>query len=145
SLEDIEELPDWYLHRPLARRIVDALLPTRVTPNQVTMWSGAAGVLAGVALALGATRPVLRLMSAALLFGSVVLDCVDGQLARARRTMSPGGTALDTLVDVVVSLSIVLAAAYVVGQQHEFGSPWFLTSVALASYAVQCFFFDVAK
>ena len=46
TVEDIEELPDWYLHRPVARRVVKLLLPTKVTPDEVTMWSGVAGVLA---------------------------------------------------------------------------------------------------
>jgi phosphatidylglycerophosphate synthase len=145
SVADIEELPDWYLHRPAARRIVDMLLTTAVTPDQVTIWSGVTGLLAGGALVLGAHRPALRLVSAALLFVSVVLDCVDGQLARARRTMSTGGTALDTIVDVVVSLSMLLAATYFIAQQPEPRLLWVLAPVALVSYAVQCFFFDVAK
>jgi phosphatidylglycerophosphate synthase len=145
TVEDIEELPDWYFHRPVARRIVAVLLPTAVTPDQVTMWSGVAGVLASIALVLGTDHPVLRLVAAALLLKSVVLDCVDGQLARARKTMSPGGTALDTVVDVVVSLAMLLAATYVVWQQHETQWLWLLAPVAYVSYAVQCFCFDVAK
>ena len=109
------------------------------------MWSGVAGVLAAVALVFGVDRPVLRLVSAALLLGSVVLDCVDGQLARARKTMSPGGTAFDTVMDVVVSLAMLLAATSVVWQQHETRWLWLLAPTAFVGYAVQCFFFDVAK
>jgi phosphatidylglycerophosphate synthase len=145
SVEDIEEIPDWYLHRPIARRAVNLLLPTSVTPNEVTMWSGVAGVLAAVALVFGVAHPALRLVSAALLLASVVLDCVDGQLARARKTMSAGGTALDTVVDVVVSLAMLGATTFVVWQQHDTRWLWLLAPAAFAGYAVQCFFFDVAK
>jgi hypothetical protein len=145
TVEDIEEIPDWYLHRPIARRLVTLLLPTTVTPDAVTIWSGVAGVLAAIALVVGVVHPLFRLGSAVLLLTSVVLDCVDGQLARARKTMSAGGTALDTVVDVIVSLAMLFAATDVVWQQHETRWLSVLAPVAFASYAVQCFFFDVAK
>src|SRR5688572_6534889 len=88
DLNDVEELSDRFLHRPLALPLVRLLLPTQATPDQVTLMSGLAGVLAAVSLALGVDRPPLRLVSAALLLVATVFDCADGQLARARRTMS---------------------------------------------------------
>ncbi|HEV3141367.1 MAG TPA: hypothetical protein VGY57_12655, partial [Vicinamibacterales bacterium] len=66
-MEETEELVDFYVHRPLARPIARALLPTSITPNGVTIIGGALGVLAGVALWYGADRPLLRLAAAALL------------------------------------------------------------------------------
>ena len=59
--------------------------------------------------------------------------------------MSPGGTTLDTLGDVVVALSIIGAASYLLGQYREFPLVGIFASAALVSYAAQCFFFDVAK
>jgi len=93
---EVEELVDLRIHRPLAARLIPLLVRTPITPNQVTLLSGFTGILAGVCLALGATRPVMCLVSGALLFLSVVLDCCDGQLARARgisSTTGPSSTA----------------------------------------------------
>ena len=84
SVEDIEEIPDWYLHRPIARRAVKLLLPTSVTPNEVTILSGVSAVLAAVALVFAIAHTALRLSSAALLSASLVLYCVYARRTCAR-------------------------------------------------------------
>jgi phosphatidylglycerophosphate synthase len=145
TLADAEELPDFYIHRPVAARLVRLLLLTPITPNQVTLASGAAGVLAALALARSVDRPALRLACAALLFGSTVLDCCDGQLARARQMTSPNGMLLDAAADVVVGISMVVAATHVVAQASGSSALWLLAPVVLASYAVHCYLFDVVK
>ena len=145
TLNDVEEISDRFLHRPAARPLVRLLLPTPVTPNQVTLMSGVAGVTAAVTLALGVDRPALRLASAGLLFASTVFDCVDGQLARARRTMSSNGMALDAAADVAVGFSMVVAAAYFASRHQGSPAPWLLMPLALASYGLHCFLFDVVK
>jgi phosphatidylglycerophosphate synthase len=145
ALTDAEEWPDQYLHRPLAAVIVRLLLPTPVTPDQVTICSGVAGVLAASTLVAGIDRPVWRLGSAALLLCATVLDCVDGQLARARRTMSARGMALDAIADIVVVCAMVVAATWFVTRVHGAPRLWVLGAVVLASYALHCFFFDVIK
>lgn len=145
ALNDVEEISDRYLHRPLARPLVRLLLPTAVSPNHVTFMSGMTGVAAGVALALGIDRPPLRLVSAGLLLGATVFDCVDGQLARARKTMSSSGMALDTAADVLVGFSMVVAAAYFASRYHGSPLPWLLAPAVLASYGIHCFLFDIVK
>jgi phosphatidylglycerophosphate synthase len=145
ALNDVEEISDRFLHRPVAVPLVRLLLPTPVSPDQITLMSGVAGVAAGVTLALGVDRPLLRLASAALLFGSTVLDCVDGQLARARKTMSSGGMALDTAADVVVGFSMVVAATYFASRYQGSSLPWLLTPLVLASYGMHCLLFDIVK
>lgn len=87
-----------WISRPPAALVVQALVPTRVTPNQVTFLSlftfvGAAAVIAGVPTWMG-------LIGGALLIQlSYILDCVDGQLARLKSLSSPVGALLDFLVD----------------------------------------------
>lgn len=142
--EDVEELTDRRIHRPLARPIVRLLAPTPVTPNQVTILSGVSGVLAGVCVAASGTRPLLRVAAALLLFASAVLDCADGQLARLRGRSSPGGGALDGLADEAVGFAVILAATYI--SQRQYGpTTWLLGGVALISSAMQCLLFDAAK
>jgi phosphatidylglycerophosphate synthase len=145
ALSDAEELSDLYVHRPIAARLVRALVPTSITPNQVTALSAAAGVLAAVALVRSSDRPALRLLSAGLLFASTVLDCCDGQLARAKKIMSANGMALDAAADVVVGVAMVLAATAIAVRETGSARTWLIAPVALVSYGAQCFVVDVVK
>ena len=54
---EVEELVDEYFHRPIARRLVDLLVHTPITPNQVTLVAAFVGVAAGVVLGRSAGRP----------------------------------------------------------------------------------------
>jgi phosphatidylglycerophosphate synthase len=144
-MEDTEELVDFYIHRPLARPIARALMPTAVTPNAVTIVGGAVGVSAGAALWSSVDAPWLRLAAAALLFASVVLDCVDGQLARMRNQASRAGVILDGLVDIAVGVATITAAAHVLSRAYPAWSVWTLCIGAMASSEAQCLLFDVAK
>lgn len=66
------------------------LLRTPVTPNQVTMASILCALLCGVFYATG-----MFFWGSLFLFLSHMLDCTDGNLARARETFSPFGRWLD--------------------------------------------------
>lgn len=111
---DVEEPIDFYFHRPLAGLLVQRIADWPVTPSQVTIASGIASALAGVAVLLSIfVSPWLAAAGGALLFFSVILDCADGQLARLRGTSSPVGRALDGLVDSVAPLSVMPATVFV--------------------------------
>jgi phosphatidylglycerophosphate synthase len=71
------------------------LLGTRITPNQVTFGM----IVVGLAAALVLTLPGLigALAAALLIQVQILLDCVDGELARWRRQFSPAGVYLDRL------------------------------------------------
>ena len=144
-MKDTEELVDFYIHRPLAHRIARALASTGVTPNGVTIAGGVLGVLAGVSLWYGATDVPLRLVAAALLFASVVLDCTDGQLARLTNHTSRAGVALDGFTDAIVGFAMIAAASHVLAVAYPGPWMWALGLVAMASSEAQCFLFDVAK
>jgi phosphatidylglycerophosphate synthase len=106
---DVEELLDDRINRPLARLLVKLLAPLPITPNQVTILSGVAGLAAGILIGFGSPARVwLVPLGGAVLFLSILLDCADGQLARLRGTSSMVGRALDGYVDVVPT-----AAAFV--------------------------------
>ncbi|UCF94082.1 MAG: CDP-alcohol phosphatidyltransferase family protein [Desulfobacterales bacterium] len=70
------------------------LFNTRVTPNQVTLTSIFFGLLCALSYAQGAFLP-----GSVFLFFSHVLDCTDGNLARAREEFSPTGKWLDMIGD----------------------------------------------
>ncbi|AVH57920.1 MULTISPECIES: CDP-alcohol phosphatidyltransferase family protein [Streptomyces] len=81
--------------RALSLRVTRHLLGTRISPNQITVVMVFAGVLSGVALALpGLGGAVLSIVFMQLY---LLLDCVDGEVARWRRQFSPLGVYLDRL------------------------------------------------
>ena len=102
--KDINLWTEWVC-RPPAAIFVYALQSTRVTPNQVTFF---ATFLAFVSAAMFILLPGWSgAIAAALVFEvSFVFDCVDGQLARVRKTASPIGHHLDFLMDEIKAFFI---------------------------------------
>jgi hypothetical protein len=86
-----------FVHRPLARRLTPVALRLGLTPNQVTLLSVVAGLAAAAAFAVGSTAALVA--GAVLLQLSLVVDCVDGDVARYRRMFSPVGAWLDASTD----------------------------------------------
>jgi phosphatidylglycerophosphate synthase len=142
---EVEELVDEYVHRPLAARVVALLVPTPITPNQVTIVSGLFGVASGVVIGLGGHDPGWLPWGGALLFVSVILDCCDGQLARARKISSTTGAIVDGLTDYVVGISVAIGATWCMVQAFHEPWYWLLGLVGLASIAAQSALFDHTK
>jgi phosphatidylglycerophosphate synthase len=122
---DVEEPIDYWFHRPLAGVLVQWMIPLPITPTQVTLLSGVIGALSGYVLAqYSPEEPLWALGGAALLLFSVVLDCADGQLARARNEASVVGRAIDGMIDVVAPFSMFLGMAHVLHDQMGFSWTW---------------------
>ncbi len=96
-----DELPDALISRRVAAVVVKTIRPTPVTPDKLTILSMLFGVAAAVALAVG--QPVAAALGIVI---SVMLDCADGQLARARGSGSPLGRVIDGLADYVVCAAL---------------------------------------
>jgi phosphatidylglycerophosphate synthase len=103
--KDINFWTEWVC-RPPAAAVVWLLRDTRITPNQVTFLATA---LALVSCALFIVLPGWwGAVVAALVFElSFVLDCVDGQLARIRKTASVIGHHLDFLMDEIKAFFVL--------------------------------------
>jgi len=122
-----EEPLDRYLNRPLARPVTWALLPTPVSPNQVTLVAALCGVAGGVAFAFPV--PTWRLAGFLLVGTALVLDCVDGQLARARGGGSPYGYLLDGASDYVISFSLHVGLIIGIWRMPESTFEWRIEAV----------------
>lgn len=99
--------------RSLSLRVTRLMLGTRVSPNQITTVMVFAGVLSGVALVVpGLGGAVLSVLFMQLY---LLLDCVDGEVARWRRQFSPLGVYLDRLgaylADAAVMVGMGIRAA----------------------------------
>ena len=99
--------------RKVSLRVTRALIGTSVTANQLTVVMIAAGVLSGAALLIPGLSGAL--LSVVLMQGYLLLDCVDGEVARWRGQSSALGVYLDRLggylADVAVMAGMGLRAS----------------------------------
>ncbi len=86
--------------RRISRALTRVLLPTGVTPNQVTLASIAAGILAGGLFATGSHAAAVA--GSLLFLASTIVDGCDGELARLTFRESRFGALLDVVGDNVV-------------------------------------------
>ena len=125
-----DELINTYLLRPIAGFIVRILYSTRVTPNQVTIASTVAGLVAAGFYIQNDTG--LTALAGLLVTLKDVLDSADGQLARAKQQYSRIGRFLDSIGDFVVDLAVFGAIGWVL--YTNTGNGWML-ALALAGLA----------
>jgi phosphatidylglycerophosphate synthase len=103
-------LVDRWVNRRASSVLSQWLARTRVTPNQVTAASLATGMLG--AWLLGQGGPLATLTGLALFQLSVILDHVDGELARLKFHFSRLGKWIDNIGDHVVDLAVILFVAW---------------------------------
>ena len=108
---------DRRLSRPITRRL---LAWPWVSPSQVTLLSIALGLLGAAGLAT--TGYGTRLAAVLCLVASIVLDCVDGEIARARFEQSAAGARLDVVGDYLVNLSVFVGLGIGLARQGLPGS-----------------------
>ncbi len=96
-----------FLYRPISTRVASVLARTRVSPLTVT-WVGAAVALGGAALLAGG----YYVAGAVVTLAAVIVDCVDGDLARATDRSSTVGAFLDSVLDRWMDAALILGLAY---------------------------------
>ncbi len=105
SLKDLVEPVNLYINDPLAARLVRWLKPTFVTPNQITYLSVLVGFASGYSFSHGSLAT--SMIGGLLLEVALVLDCVDGQLARAKNMASEWGRLIDGVAGYFAYLAVV--------------------------------------
>lgn len=112
-----------YLQRALSIYITRPLLATSITPNQVTVVMLVAGVSGAIAIFFDWV-----ITGFILLYVSVLLDAVDGEIARYKKVYSLRGVYLDNINHLLVPGLFFLAFAFYVGD--IFGTPNTLIIIA---------------
>jgi len=102
------------------------------TPNQVTLLSFAIGLYSAYSFSRGTFLSIL--LGAVLLQLSIIVDCVDGELARYTRKFSKLGAWLDAVTDRVKEYLVFLGLAY--GASLDGRALWI---PAMAMMAIQTF------
>ncbi len=105
ALKDLAEPVNIYIHDPIAKRFVEVLKNTSITPNQVTYLSVLVGFASGYSFSQGSWA--YSAMGGLLLELTLILDCVDGQLARAKNMASDWGRLIDGIAGYFAYLAVI--------------------------------------
>jgi len=122
-----------FVVRPMSRRVTAVALRLGLTPNVVTVVSLLIGLAAAWCFALGSYGWLLA--GAVLLQVSLVVDCVDGEVARYTRRFSALGGWLDAVGDRVKEFAVYAGLA--AGVLRGGDDVWWLASAVLALQAVR--------
>jgi phosphatidylglycerophosphate synthase len=120
---------DRLLHRRLSRPLSRILLRLGASPNVVTV----AGIVLGVAggVSIGASGTAAVVIGVLLLVLSNVLDCSDGEVARAGFAESKLGHLLDVTGDTVVHLSLLAGIARRLAADGQMPPTWAVVLLGL--------------
>jgi phosphatidylglycerophosphate synthase len=140
KMAEVEEPLDLVFYRPIAFAIVKLIYRLPITPNQVTMLSLGAGLVAAFYFSMGTPG---AFMAAAIWYAaSNVLDCCDGMLARLQGSGTPLGRLVDGIADWVIAVAIFLGLG--VGLEKALGDPtvWYLVVAGGLTSALHAMVFD---
>jgi phosphatidylglycerophosphate synthase len=116
-----------YLDRNLSWRISKRLARTTITPNQVTIGNTLVGLTS--AWMFASPSYWMRLLGSLLFLFSIMVDGVDGELARLTMSETKFGGMLDITTDNIVHVAIF--AGIFLGCYRESGSSWYLYLIPL--------------
>lgn len=137
---EIELWTNRFVVHPLSRRLTTWLVPTRITPNQISCL----GVVASSCAAAAYTAlswPISAFVGFGLHIGWHVLDGTDGDLARRTGRSSPNGEIVDGLCDYLSHIILYAALAAVLAGQIG-GWAWALALVSGVARAIQANSFE---
>ncbi len=120
SQKAVDDMYALVFARPISKRISKALFNTRVTANQITIFSVFLGIISGILLFFD-----YNYISAVLLYFSFVFDCVDGELARAKEQFTKLGLWLESTSDRIPDVLPIIAMGFLTKN-------WLLSSLAIA-------------
>ena len=105
SVNELIEPVNRYFHNPIAAQIVNVFKNTWVTPDQVTYTSIFIGLISAYIFSLG--TPWSFFLAGIVLELVLILDCVDGQLARVKKCASDLGRLLDGIAGYIIYLAVL--------------------------------------
>jgi hypothetical protein len=118
-----------FVSRPVARRLTPLALRAGLTPNAITASSLLVGLVAAACFAVGDRWSLV--LGAVLLQLSLVVDCVDGDVARYTRRFSATGAWLDASTDRLKEFACYGGLAWGAAGGDDAG-PWLLAAAMLA-------------
>ena len=121
-----------YFHNSIAAQIVNFLKDTWVTPDQVTYTSIFIGLISAYIFSLGTSWSFF--FAGITLELVLILDCVDGQLARVKKCASDWGRLLDGIAGYIIYLAVLVGIMIGMSKDYMllvlFGSVTILRGIA---------------
>jgi len=127
-----------YILRPIAFIFVKLIYKTSITPNQVSLMTIITGVVSGFIFSKGTA--VCFIIAGSLHFFCLVLDCVDGMIARLKNSGSAVGRIIDGFADYSVGVAVFIGYGIGLanaGYQVPFSlsiSHWTLLAISAVSW-----------
>ncbi len=127
-----------YILRPIAFIFVKMIYRTNITPNQVSLMTIITGIISGFLYTRG--THTFFIIAGGLHFFCLVLDCVDGMIARLKKSGTPVGRIVDGFADYSVGVAVFIGYGIGLanaGYQVPFGlniSHWTLLAIAAVSW-----------
>jgi len=140
KMAEVEEPLDLVFYRPVAFAIVKLIYRFPITPNQVTLLSLGAGIVAAFYFSVGTPG---AFVAAAIWYAACnTLDCCDGMLARLQGSGSPLGRLVDGIADWVIAVAIFIGLG--IGLASATGEPtiWYLVVAGGLTSALHAMVFD---
>ena len=97
-----------YIIRPLSFPITNLLLKTKITPNQVTIFSNFLIIVSSYLYYLD-----YKYLSISLIFFYFILDCVDGEIAREKNLKSEKGAIMEDKLPVIFLIGFYFLCIYI--------------------------------
>jgi phosphatidylglycerophosphate synthase len=140
---EIESPTNRFVVHPVSRALVDLLIHTPVTPNQMSVASAvAAGV--GAACYVVLPWPWNAVVGLAFQFAWHVLDGADGDLARRTGRASPTGELIDGVCDHLSQVMLYLALA-ILARRAVGDWAWAIAGAAGLSHFVQANAYETGR
>lgn len=128
-------------YRKISKRITSKLVSKPLTPNQVSILSTILGILSSIFIAIG--NYLLEIVGVTVLQISLLLDVVDGDLARAKDMKSAWGNNLDILSDRFMDSVLIIAVSIACYKHSQDDSILLWGSCAVAGYQYFHYLTDV--
>jgi phosphatidylglycerophosphate synthase len=132
-----------FVNRRLGRLLAAGAYQLGLTPNAVTMISGAFSFAGIIVIALGKPSLAVALIASAALILGYALDSADGQLARLRGGGSLSGEWLDHMVDAAKLSCLHLAVLICFYRSFHFSSAGWLLIPAGYMVVIAVWFFGI--
>lgn len=114
-----------YFDRKISQFISKKVSHTHILPNQITLIGMTIGLIGALFLSMGGYWP--QLVGALLFVSCVIVDGVDGEVARLKLKESTFGHYLDVVTDNIVHAAIFVGIAY--GLYHNTGNEVYLKAL----------------
>lgn len=96
------------IYRPLTERITKLLLKTNITPNQITLFGIIISLICGIFFSFGNYKNLI--IAAILSQLTLVMDLLDGQVARYKNMQTMFGRWYDQIANKIMKFFMVLGA-----------------------------------